>query len=157
MPPPAFLDPARLDLDHPIATRVEIDRVLPQRHEFSLLDAVLVCDQEKGVFAGYHDVKPDAWWTRAHIPGRPLFPGVLMIESAAQLSAFVYRAFTKRDVFLGFSGVDGVKYRGSVEPPCRFVIVGESRDVRPRRVITDLQGFVGQQMVFEARITGMPI
>lgn len=157
MPPPVILDPATLDLDQPIADRARIAELLPHRHEFALLDAVVLCDVDRHVFAGYVDVTNDAWWARGHIPGRPLFPGVLMIESAAQLSSYVFRQVVDTDAFLGFTGVDGVKFRGTVEPDCRFVIVGRGKQFKARRMITDVQGFVGHALVFEGQITGMPV
>ncbi|HMQ16759.1 MAG TPA: beta-hydroxyacyl-ACP dehydratase [Phycisphaerae bacterium] len=157
MPPPAIISPSTLDFSHPLADRDAVMRVNPHRHEFQLVDAVLFCDTSTGLFAGYHDVRPDAWWTRGHIPGRPLFPGVLMIEAAAQLCSFARNRMLHGAAFIGFVGVDDVKFRGTVEPPCRLVITGRSVEVKPRRFISDTQGFVGETMVFEGRITGMPV
>ena len=157
MPPVAHLDPASLDLNHVIAGRAEIDAENPQRHEFSLLDAVVYLSIEDKTFAGYVDLSTDDWWVRGHVPGRPLFPGVLMIESAAQLSCYAYKQYLKTDSFLGFAGVDEVKFRGTVEPPNRFVLIGKALQLKPRRMITNCQGFFGDTMVFEAKITGMPV
>lgn len=157
MPPVAHLDPASLDFDHVVAGRAEIDKENPQRHEFCLLDAVVHLSLEDKTFAGYVDLTPEDWWVRGHIPGRPLFPGVLMIETAAQLSCYSYKQYLETDSFLGFAGVDEVKFRGTVEPPTRFVIIGKALQVKARRMITNCQGFVGSAMVFEAQITGMPV
>lgn len=157
MPPPAILDPATLDLGRPIADRARIAEFLPHRHEFALLDAVVLCDVEQNVFAGYVDIKADAWWAKGHIPGRPLFPGVLMVEAAAQLSSYAFRQIVDTEAFLGFTGIDGVKYRGAVEPGNRLIIVGRGKQMKPRRMITEVQGFVDAAMVFEGQITGMPV
>jgi len=157
VPPPVILDPTSIDLERVIADRAAIMAVNPHRHEFSLLDAVVYFDREQGLVVGYYDVRPDAWWARGHIPQRPLLPGVLMIEIAAQLASYVSHAVLGNKRFLGFSAVDDVKFRGTVQPPCRFVIVGKAREVRPRRTICDAQGFVDGTMVFQAVITGMPI
>lgn len=155
MPPPVFLDPGTLDLDQIIADRETIQRHNPQRYEFALLDAVIYRDAENHIYAGYHDVRADAWWTRAHIPGRPLMPGVLMLETAAQLASYMVHQVFESDDFLGFAGADGVKFRGTVEPPCRLVMIGKGRQVKPRRIICDTQGFVDGVMVFEATIRGI--
>lgn len=158
MPPAAFLDPASLDFSNIVADREEILRCNPQRHEFALLDAVILFDPVNARFAGYHDLRSDAWWTRGHIPGRPLFPGVLMIEAAAQLASVAWRRFTRNEgTFMGFAAVDQVKYRGPVEPPCRFVIIGSASRVTPRRTVASLQGFVDNRLVFEGSIVGIPI
>lgn len=157
MPPPTILDPRTLDFAHLVADRAAIQEVNPHRHEFSLLDAVILLDREHSIYAGYHDIRPDAFWVRGHIPGRPLFPGVLMIEAAAQLASYLYHTVFPGAGFLGFTGVDAVKFRGIVAPPCRFVIVGRGKQMRPRRMICESQGFVDSTLVFEAEITGMPV
>jgi 3-hydroxyacyl-[acyl-carrier-protein] dehydratase len=157
MPPPAIVDPSALDFSRLLADREEIMRVNPHRHEFMLLDGVVFCDLDKLLFAGFHDVHEDAFWTRGHIPGRPLFPGVLMIEAAAQLASYLTHRVLGDDRFIGFVGLDDVKFRGTVAPPCRYVIVGRAREVRPRRTVCQTQGFVNNTMVFEGTITGMAV
>ncbi|MBU0717092.1 MAG: beta-hydroxyacyl-ACP dehydratase [Planctomycetes bacterium] len=146
-----------MDLTNSVADRAEIERVNPHRHEFRLLDGVVLVDLERRLCAGYHDVRPDAFWVRGHIPDRPLFPGVLMIEAAAQLASYFYHRAVPGRGFLGFVAVDRVKFRGTVQPPCRFVIVGHGTEVKPRRLICELQGFIDSTMVFEAEITGMSV
>lgn len=157
MPPPAILDPASLDLSHLIADRDEIMRLNPHRHEFALLDGIVYCDSENKVFAGYHDIREDAWWVRGHIPGRPLFPGVLMIEAAAQMASYLTHRLLNARGFIGFAGVDKVKFRGVVTPPARYVIVGRGKQIKPRRTVCEMQGFVNNTMVFEGQITGMRV
>ena len=157
MPPPIILDPASLDFDHPLATAEQIRRINPQMHEFALLDAIVHSDKEHGVFAGYHDIREDDWWVRGHIPGRPLFPGVLMIECAAQLASYLTHTMLDYEGFIGFAGVDGVKFRGTVTPPCRFIVIGRGKSVKSRRSVCECQGFVDGTMVFEAEITGMRV
>lgn len=158
MPPPVFLLPSDLDIGKIVADREAIERMLPHRHEFQLLDAVLMIDVERGLFAGYHDVRPDAFWCRGHIPGRPLLPGVLMLEIGAQLCSYVYLTqFAGAGRFLGFTGLDEVKFRGAVAPPARLVVTGKPVQMSLRRLICQTQGFVDDEMVFEAKITGMPI
>lgn len=157
MPPPVILDPSTLDLSRVIADREQIMCVNPQRHEFALLDAIVHCDVEAGVFAGYHDVRADAFWVRGHIPGRPLFPGVLMIEVAAQLASYLTHTILDEAGFVGFAGVDKVKFRDTVVPPARFVAIGRGKMIKRRRTICEIQGFIDSTMVFEGEITGMRV
>lgn len=157
MPPPPILDPVELDLSRIVAGPQQIEEANPHRYEFRLLDAVVLLDQDRNAFAGYHDVRPDAFWVRGHIPGRPLFPGVLMVEAAAQLASYLHHQVFDTPQFLGFVGVDNVKFRGTVAPPARFVIIGRSKILKPRRMVAELQGFVNNAMVFEGEITGMAV
>ena len=105
----------------------------------------------------FKDVRDDEFWVRGHIPGRPLLPGVLMIEAAAQMSSLYYKYVQKDPRFLGFGAVDGVKFRGQVVPGDRLLLLGKAVEIRSRRAVFDTQGVVGDKLVFEARITGMPI
>jgi 3-hydroxyacyl-[acyl-carrier-protein] dehydratase len=156
MPPPAILDPSTLTSLPVVADREEILRTNPHRYEFQFLDAVILVDVERRIFAGYHDLREDAFWVRGHVPGRPLFPGVLMIECAAQLASFMSRSLLKHQHFLGFTGLDDVKFRGTVTPPARL-FVGRATEVRLRRFVLESQGFVDGTMVFQGVITGMPV
>jgi 3-hydroxymyristoyl/3-hydroxydecanoyl-(acyl carrier protein) dehydratase len=80
-----------------------------------------------------------------------------MIEVAAQLASYLTQVALQRTSFMGFSGVDQVKFRGTVTPPARFVVIGRGKQLKPRRSICEVQGFVDNAMVFEGVITGMPV
>jgi 3-hydroxyacyl-[acyl-carrier-protein] dehydratase len=155
MPAQPFIDLGTLDFDHMFADREGISKVNPHRFEFAQLDGIIKLDYETDVIAGYRDVKADEFWVRGHIPGRPIFPGVLMIETAAQLVSYYVVRGQPGKGFLGFGGVDGVKFRGSVEPGQRIIMLGKMIENRPRRCIGDTQAFVDGKMVYEGRITGM--
>ncbi len=157
MPNAPLIDLTTLDLGRVIADREEIYRHLPHRHEFMQLDAIVHLDEAGGIGVARRVVRSDEFWVPGHIPGRPLMPGVLMIETAAQLAAYLAATVGRIPGFLGFVGVDGVKFRGTVSPPAVMYVVMRLVDMRPRRVIADTQAFVGERMVFEGRITGMPI
>ena len=83
--PPESLDPARV-----IVGRTGIREWVPQRHEFEMLDGILHFDEKAQIAVATKELKSDEFWVRGHIPGRPLFPGVLMIESAAQLCCYLF-------------------------------------------------------------------
>ncbi len=155
MPPVPFLDVSKLDQSRVLVDHAGIYRVNPHRHEFELLDGILHIDAEAGVMAGYRDVKADEFWVRGHIPGRPIFPGVLMIESAAQMVCYYVMSRNPDKGFMGFGGVDGVKFRGIVQPGQRLIIVGKVVDLRSRRCVADTQGYVDGTLVFEGTITGL--
>ena len=103
-------------------------------------------------------MEEEPFWARGHIPGRPLMPGVIMIEAAAQLCSWavrqVYDTSEYGDRFFGFGGIDDVKFRGTVFPGQQMIILGVKNEVRPRRAVFDTQGWVDGRMVFQAKITG---
>ena len=157
MPPPLLFDLNDIDLSRVIVAREQIYQALPHRHEFSLLDGVVHLDQDAGRIVTLKHIRQDDWWTRGHIPGRPLFPGVLMIEAAAQTVSYFTHTVSDHDRFFGFGGLDAVKFRDAVVPTCVLHFLGQAVDVRPRRMIYQIQGLVGSKMVFEGTITGMPV
>jgi 3-hydroxyacyl-[acyl-carrier-protein] dehydratase len=105
----------------------------------------------------YVDVRPDAFWVRGHIPGRPLMPGVLMIESSAQMISYFAKKVTQAEGFIGFGGVTDVKFRGQVVPGQKLVLLGKLLEMRARRTIGATQGYIDGTMVYEGTITGMLI
>lgn len=153
----AFLDLATIDLQRVLAGRDQIYQRLPHRFEFMQLDAVVHLDQDQMLGVAYRDVRADEFWVKGHIPSRPIFPGVFMLEAGAHLASYMYYEAHPLAGFLGFAGVDAVKFRGAVVPPARMYFINKGVDVRKRRFICDSQGFVNGQLVFEARITGMPV
>jgi 3-hydroxyacyl-[acyl-carrier-protein] dehydratase len=158
MPPKPIVDFREFDLDQVEFGPEEIRARNPQRHEFELLHHVLAFRPEESLIIGDHYAKPDAFWVRGHIPGRPIMPGVLMIELAAQLCSFYWRAaFPDEKRFFGFGGIEHTRFRGEVVPADRLIVVGKSVQLKSRRAIFDAQGFVGDSMVYESRIIGLPI
>jgi 3-hydroxyacyl-[acyl-carrier-protein] dehydratase len=155
MPPQPILDLSSIDQSSVQVPQEAIYQVNPHRFEFQLLDGIFFVDHDAGVIAGYRDCREDEFWVPAHIPGRPIFPGVLMIEAAAQMVSFYEMSKRERDGFLGFGAVDGVKFRGSVVPGDRLIFLGRMVESRPRRCIGATQAFVGDQMVYQGAITGM--
>lgn len=155
MPPPLLLDLSQIDTTRIIADRKAIYEALPHRHEFMQLDGVCHFDPDKGFGVAFRDVKTDEWWARGHIPGHPIFPGALMLESAAQAVAYFSKLTRKDTIFMAFGGVDECKFRGAVYPPTRLYFICRELDNRPRRTIGHVQGIAKGQLVFEAKITGL--
>jgi 3-hydroxyacyl-[acyl-carrier-protein] dehydratase len=157
MPPPLLFPLDELDLTRVVMSKQEIYALLPHRHEFMLVDGILHLDVPGKIIVAYHEVREDEWWVKGHIPGRPLMPGVLMIETAAQMSSVYYSTVLGRDRFTVFGGVDQVKFRDTVTPPARLIFLGKALEVRPRRMTSLFQGLVGDKLVIEGQITGLPI
>ncbi len=158
MPPEPNCDLSRLDLGCVLADSEAIRKVNPQRHEMEQLTAVVFVDKEHHLVAGYKDVRPDEFWVRGHMPGYPLLPGVLMCEAAAQLCSF-YISTTDllQGDFIGFGGLENVRFRAPVRVGDRLVLVGKAVRINRRQAVFNVQGFVGGTMVFHADILGVPL
>jgi 3-hydroxyacyl-[acyl-carrier-protein] dehydratase len=158
MPPQQLLDPTQLNCDRVIADQEEIRKMNPQRFEMEHLNAIVHVDPEQNLVAGYKDVRADEFWVRGHMPGYPLLPGVLMCEAAAQLCSYFIKKHGVADGdFIGFGGMENVRFRSPVRPGDRLVIIAKGIRMNRRQTIFGVQGFVGSTMVFHADIIGVPL
>ena len=124
MPPTLLFDLTQIDLTaEPIFDKEAICKVNPQRLQMQQLDGILWFDKEKHLILGYKDVKENEFWVRGHIPGRPIMPGVIMVECAAQLLSFFIKQIYQEDGFIGFAGIDSTKFRSLVEPGQRLYLL----------------------------------
>ena len=154
-----IIDFAEYDLDRVVADIDDIRRCNPQRREMEQLTAICFEDPERHICVGYRDLKDDEFWTRGHMPGMPLMPGVLMCEVAAQLCSY-YSA--KHDLLgvktMGFGGMDEVRFRDPVLPGSRLVMVTQLTKVRRgAMIVCRFQGFVERALVCEGIIKGVPL
>ena len=153
-----LFDLSRLDLEAaPIAGPTELKALLRQRGTFEMLDGVLYQNAEEQIIVGYKDIRDDDWWVEDHIPGRPLFPGALMIEAGAQLCSYDYMVQEGGigERFLGFGGLNQTRFRGVVEPGVRMYFIGKVHRVRKTMFTYFVQGFVEGKLVFEAEVIGV--
>jgi len=159
MAPQLLFDLSAHDLDAVLHDADFIESFNPHRGCMRLLDGIVweQIDDNVTHAIGYKDVRDDEFWVPGHIPGRPIFPGVLMIEAAAQFASYMTMRRFEKVKFIGFAGVDGVKFRGQVVPGDRLYILIDGFNMKPRRSICKAQGVVNGNLVFEATITGMPI
>jgi 3-hydroxyacyl-[acyl-carrier-protein] dehydratase len=96
--------------------RAEIEQILPHREPFLLLDEVLELEPGRRVVAR-KTVNPDEWYLAGHFPGRPVMPGVLILEAMAQAGAVaVLSEEENRGKIALFAGIDDVRFKRIVEP-----------------------------------------
>ena len=162
MPPPLLFDLSQIDLGaEPLYGRDAVEKANPQRFEMQQLDGILWCDRQRSLILGYKDVTQDEFWIRGHIPGRPLMPGVIMIEAAAQLSSFFLKEIYQERGFIGFAGIESAKFRSVVEPGQRLYLLGHITQYKKRRnttrVTMSVQGVVDGAIVFETIVAGMRV
>lgn len=158
MPTAPLVDLSKIDISK-VAYPIEAVREYnPQRYEMEQLTYIAATDLQEGYTVAVRKLAEEEFWCRGHIPGRPIFPGVLMVEAAAQVCSFHYHKATPEDKrFFGFGGIDAVKFRGEVRPGDTLVLAAKMIELRSRKAVFDAQAFVGERMVFEGQITGMPM
>jgi 3-hydroxyacyl-[acyl-carrier-protein] dehydratase len=96
--------------------RAAIEAILPHREPFLLIDEVLELEPGERVVAR-KQVRDDEWYLRGHFPGRPVMPGVLIVEAMAQTGAVaVLSEEENRGRLALFAGIDDTRFKRIVEP-----------------------------------------
>ena len=100
-----------------ILDSVAIQKILPHRHPFLLVDKVVELEPRVRI-VGVKQVTINEPFFSGHFPGAPVMPGVLQIEALAQLGAIlVLREFEDRENKIPFfSGIEKAKFRRPVVP-----------------------------------------
>jgi 3-hydroxyacyl-[acyl-carrier-protein] dehydratase len=155
MPPQLLFDITGLDRSPDVFDQEVIREYNPQRGDMEMLNGIVHVDSKLQRLVGYKNVRSDEFWVSGHIPGRPLFPGVLMIECGAQLASFYTRKYSGWTGFVGFGGADECRFRQEVVPPVRMLILGQQLWDRHGRMGCAIQGVIKGTIAFETKIIGV--
>ncbi|MEH1849737.1 MAG: 3-hydroxyacyl-ACP dehydratase FabZ [Nostoc sp.] len=114
-------------------TSEEIQKLLPHRYPFLLVDKII--DYVPGKKAvGVKNVTINEPHFQGHFPGRPLMPGVLIVEAMAQVGGIVLTQMSpEEDGLFVFAGIDKVRFRRQVVPGDQLVMTLELLWVKQRR------------------------
>ena len=96
----------------------EVEAIIPHRFPFRFLDSIVEFEDRVRATGVYKVTGKEALF-EGHFPGRPLFPGVLMLEALAQLGVFFARYSTggcPPEKLIVFAGADEVKFKKAVVP-----------------------------------------
>lgn len=116
-----------------ILTVEEIHKLLPHRYPFALVDRIIKFVPGK-LAVGIKNVTFNEPHFQGHFPGRPIMPGVLIVEAMAQVGGVVLTqmADVQGGLFM-FAGIDGVRFRRPVTPGDQLVMTVELLRVKQRR------------------------
>ncbi|MCV3215960.1 3-hydroxyacyl-ACP dehydratase FabZ [Plectonema radiosum NIES-515] len=116
-----------------IFTIEEIQKLLPHRYPFSLVDRIIDYVPEKRA-VGIKNVTFNEPQFQGHFPGNPIMPGVLIVEAMAQVGGIVLTQLPELEggLFL-FAGIDKVRFRRQVVPGDQLVMTVELLWVKQRR------------------------
>ncbi|MGP1382106.1 MAG: 3-hydroxyacyl-ACP dehydratase FabZ [Thainema sp.] len=117
----------------PIFKLEEIQKLLPHRYPFALVDRILEFVPGKSA-VGLKNVTFNEPHFQGHFPGRPLMPGVLIVEAMAQVGGVVLMQLPEVDNKLCvFAGIDKVRFRRPVVPGDQLIMTVELLSIKRRR------------------------
>ena len=151
----ALFDISGLDTSGLMLSREDLEGWNPHRGAIVQLDGVVWHDDEFSQGVGIKKVRDDEFWVHGHFPGRPLLPGVLMIEAGAQLSSYLFFARRGEPCIAGFTRIENTIFRSSVSPGQDLIILCNVLRYQPKRFISEIQGIADGKIAFYSKITGM--
>ena len=128
----------------------EIEKAMPHRYPFLLVDRIEALVEDKYA-VGIKNVTANEPFFQGHWPGNPVMPGVLIVETIAQVGGLL--VFESGRLKLGsayFAGIDRARFRKAVRPGDQMVI--EVKIVRQKAHACKIRGqvFVDDALVAEA-------
>ncbi|MEI7640876.1 MAG: 3-hydroxyacyl-ACP dehydratase FabZ [bacterium] len=135
---------------------VKIQELLPHRFPFLLVDKVLEINGMESIKA-IKNVTINEWFFQGHFPGKPVMPGVLIVEAMAQTAGILalYNMTDNKGKVVYFMTIDNVKFRNLVVPgdTLRFEVKMDKFKGKIAKMHGD--AFVGEDKVAEADMMAM--
>lgn len=133
----------------------EIQKIIPHRYPFLLIDKVTYMEPGKKVTA-YKNVAMNEYFFQGHFPEEPVMPGVLIIEALAQAGAV---AILSQENFKGkiafFGGINKAKFRKKVVPGDTLRLEVEIVKIKGPAGIGNAVAYVNDKKAAEAEIMFM--
>ncbi|MBL7071073.1 MAG: 3-hydroxyacyl-ACP dehydratase FabZ [Candidatus Omnitrophica bacterium] len=128
----------------------DIKRILPHRDPFLFVDKVIETGVDKRI-VGIKKITGEEYFFKGHFPGRPILPGVIMIEAMAQLSGILLlnkEECLERGAY--FIGVNNVRFRKAIIPGDELRLEAEIVKMRTRLTKVHSAVKLGDEVICEA-------
>jgi len=128
----------------------EIMKIIPHREPFLFVDRITQLEEGKRA-VGIKNVTINDYFFKGHFPGRPVMPGVLIVEAMAQVGGVMMLASQEnRGKLAFFLSIDNVKFRKPVVPGDQLVLEVEAIKVKSKTGQVRGRALVDGKVVTEA-------
>ncbi len=140
---------------HPKDTEGELDietimKILPHRQPFLFVDKIVSLEKGKRA-TGIRNVTINDYFFRGHFPGKPVMPGVLIVEAMAQVGGVMMLAPEEnRGKLAYFLSADNIKFRKTVVPGDQLVLEVEAGKIKSKTGQVHAKALVNGKIVAEA-------
>ena len=111
-------------------TKKDIEGIIPHRDPFLLVDEIVDIEPGKTI-KGVKYVNGDEYYFKGHFPGNPIMPGVLQVETIAQVGAVAVLMLPEnKNKLMLFAGIDKARFKRLVKPGDKLEIEVELTDFR---------------------------
>ena len=132
---------------------IDIQKILPHRYPFLLVDKILELDEGKSI-KGIKNVTINEPFFQGHFPGNPIMPGVLICEALAQVGAVMLLSLPENKGKLGvFTGINNFKFRRQVVPGDTLELSAELLTYRHRMGKANVKATVEGQVAAMGEIS----
>jgi len=141
---------------------VEIQKILPHRYPFLLVDRVISMTEKEDIVA-YKNVSISEPVFQGHFPGHPIYPGVMILEGMAQaggILALKSSGLTDEEILqkvIYFMSIDGAKFRQPVKPGDKLEYRITVKKLRKTLIILEGKAYVDDKLVAEAELKEMVV
>ena len=139
----------------------EIEKILPHRYPFLLIDRVVEIEPKKTIKA-YKNITIGEEIFQGHFPGHPIYPGVMIIEGMAQAGGVLaFKSMDNiteaeiQDKVVYFMSIDKAKFRQPVRPGDRLDYLISVIKNRGKIWVLDGRAYVDGELVAEAELKAM--
>jgi 3-hydroxyacyl-[acyl-carrier-protein] dehydratase len=139
---------------------IDIQKILPHRYPFLLVDKVVSMELEKKIVA-YKNVSISEPVFEGHFPGHPIYPGVMILEGMAQaggILSFQSSGLSEEEMkskVMYFMSIDKAKFRNPVRPGDRLEYRISVIKMRKNLIVLDGKAYVDDVLVSEAELKAM--
>lgn len=140
----------------------DIQKILPHRYPFLLVDRVEAMQEGKSISA-YKNVSISEPVFEGHFPGHPIYPGVMILEGMAQaggILALKSSGFSEEELkskVIYFMSIDKAKFRNPVKPGDKLTYKIDVIKLRKNLIVLDGKAYVGDTLVSEAELKAMVV